>query len=390
VVVASNADTVQIAMTLSTDSAAREALVAQAQARVQQQGQEPAATAPTPRLSAGAADEPGEDPAEKRYEELARGVKKLQDLQTLGVPLGWKDKPWKEVRKPFWWDGFRDTISKLIGLLLTVLAVSLGAPFWFDLLNKIVNIVWDRHAPPDGDRGGTEKEVTEYTIEYNIVDNSKQPLLQWDQLCGRVLTYEEASCGVSLRRAGPKPSGVVPCATLKAFLFSRVRGTEHTTTNKGVGMVSLQVNGKKYSLDVAPDTPLLWVIRDHLKLTGTKFGCGIGECGSCTVHVDGKARRSCGITVAEVQGKKITTIEGLPQNHPVKRAWIQEQVAQCGYCQPGTIMQVAALISEAPKPDADKIINAMDDVLCRCGSYPRIKKGIKTAVAMVKKEGRKA
>jgi len=155
-------------------------------------------------------------------------------------------------------------------------------------------------------------------------------------------------------------------------------------------MVSLQVNGKKYSLDVAPDTPLLWVIRDHLKLTGTKYACGIGECGSCTVHVNGKAQRSCAITVAEVQGKKITTIEGLPQNHPVKRAWIQEQVAQCGYCQPGTIMQVAALISETPKPDADKIVNAMDDVLCRCGSYPRIKKGIKTAVAMVKKEGRKA
>jgi hypothetical protein len=178
VVVASNADTVQIVRTLSTDSAAREALVAQAQARVQQQGQEPAqpakgnkktptvpaekseaskgqarpqnsgavftnppsAVISTPTLSAGAADEPADDPAEKRYEELAKSVKKLQDLQTLGVPLGWKDKPWNEVRKPFWWDGFQDTISKLIGLLLTVLAVSLGAPFWFDLLNKIVNI----------------------------------------------------------------------------------------------------------------------------------------------------------------------------------------------------------------------------------------------------------
>ena len=155
-------------------------------------------------------------------------------------------------------------------------------------------------------------------------------------------------------------------------------------------MVSLQVNGKKYSVNVPPDTPLLWVIRDELKLTGTKFGCGIGECGSCTVHVNGKAQRSCAITVAEVQGKKITTIEGLPQNHPVKRAWIQEQVVQCGYCQPGVMMQVASLIYEAPKPDADKIINAMDDVICRCGSYPRIKKGIKTAVAIVKKEGRKA
>ena len=152
-------------------------------------------------------------------------------------------------------------------------------------------------------------------------------------------------------------------------------------------MVSLQVNGKKYTVDVAPDTPLLWVIRDELKLTGTKYGCGIGECGSCTVHVDGKARRSCVTTVGEVQGKKITTIEGLSKNHPVKRAWIKEQVPQCGWCQPGHIMQVASLISEAPKPDADKIIGAMDDMICRCGSYPRIKRGIKAAVEIVRKEG---
>jgi isoquinoline 1-oxidoreductase subunit alpha len=155
-------------------------------------------------------------------------------------------------------------------------------------------------------------------------------------------------------------------------------------------MVSLQVNGKKYTVDVAPDTPLLWVLRDELKLTGTKYGCGIGECGSCTVHVDGKARRSCVTTVGEVKGKKITTIEGLPKNHPVKRAWIKEQVPQCGWCQPGHIMQVASLISEAPKPDADKIISAMDDMICRCGSYPRIKRGIKAAVEIVRKEGGKA
>ena len=140
--------------------------------------------------------------------------------------------------------------------------------------------------------------------------------------------------------------------------------------NKGVVMISLQVNGKKYAVDVPPDTLLLWVIRDNLKLTGTKFGCGIGECGSCTVHIDGKAQRSCTIAVGDVQGKKITTIEGLPKNHPVKRAWVQEQVPQCGYCQPGIIMQVSSLISEAKSPDPDKIIAAMDDVLCRCGSYP--------------------
>ncbi len=155
-------------------------------------------------------------------------------------------------------------------------------------------------------------------------------------------------------------------------------------------MISLQVNGKKYPVDVPPDTPLLWVLRDQLKLMGTKYGCGIGECGACTVHVNGKATRSCTTTVGEVQGKKITTIEGLPANHPVKRAWVQEQVVQCGYCQPGVIMQVAALIAEAPKPDADKIINAMDDVICRCGSDPRIKKGIKTAVEITRKEGKRA
>jgi len=152
-------------------------------------------------------------------------------------------------------------------------------------------------------------------------------------------------------------------------------------------MISLNVNGKNYRVDVSDDTPLLWVIRDHLKLTGTKFGCGIGECGSCTVHIDGKAERSCTIPVKQAQGKKITTIEGLPQNHPVKRAWIQEQVVQCGYCQPGIMMQVAALISSKPTPSTEKVINAMDDVICRCGTYPRIKRGIKTALAIKRKEG---
>jgi isoquinoline 1-oxidoreductase alpha subunit len=154
-------------------------------------------------------------------------------------------------------------------------------------------------------------------------------------------------------------------------------------------MISLEVNGKKYSVDAPPDVPLLWVLRDHLKLTGTKYSCGIGECGSCTVHINGKARRSCVVSVGEAQGKKITTIEGLSRNHPVKKAWIKEQVPQCGYCQPGVIMQVAALLSESPKPDPEKIITAMDDVLCRCGSYPRIKRGIRTAVEMARKEGKR-
>ena len=153
-------------------------------------------------------------------------------------------------------------------------------------------------------------------------------------------------------------------------------------------MISLNVNGKNYRVDVSDDMPLLWVIRDYLKLTGTKFGCGIGECGSCTVHINGKAERSCGIPAGKAQGKKITTIEGLPENHPVKRAWIEEQVVQCGYCQPGIIMQVAALLSESPKPNTEKIINAMDDVICRCGTHVRIKRGIKTAVQIMRKEGK--
>jgi isoquinoline 1-oxidoreductase alpha subunit len=152
-------------------------------------------------------------------------------------------------------------------------------------------------------------------------------------------------------------------------------------------MVSLNVNGRNYEVDVPDDMPLLWVIRDYLKLTGTKYGCGIGECGACTVHIDGKAERSCTISAGDAQGKKIVTIEGLPENHPVKKAWIKEQVVQCGYCQSGVIMQVASLLSESPHPNADKIIGAMDDVVCRCGTYPRIKKGIKTAVQIMRKEG---
>jgi isoquinoline 1-oxidoreductase subunit alpha len=150
-------------------------------------------------------------------------------------------------------------------------------------------------------------------------------------------------------------------------------------------MISLKVNGTKHELDVPADTPLLWVIRDHLKLTGTKYSCGIGECGSCTVHVDGKAERSCTLSVGDVQGKQITTIEGLPEAHPVKVAWVQEQVPQCGYCAPGVMMQVASLISEAEKPEPEKIVAAMDDVLCRCGSYPRMKKGIAAAVELARK-----
>jgi isoquinoline 1-oxidoreductase alpha subunit len=153
-------------------------------------------------------------------------------------------------------------------------------------------------------------------------------------------------------------------------------------------MVSLNVNGKVYEVDVPPDASLLWTLRDRLMLKGTKYGCGIGECGACTVHVDGKAQRSCELTVGEVKAKKIITIEGLPQNHPVKQAWIKEQVVQCGFCQPGIIMQVAAILSETPTPSPEQVIGRMDDVICRCGSYPRIKKGIQTAAQMLRKEGK--
>jgi isoquinoline 1-oxidoreductase alpha subunit len=173
------------------------------------------------------------------------------------------------------------------------------------------------------------------------------------------------------------------------MLISPVEG-QPLFERKEVIMISLNVNGKNYRVDVSDDVPLLWVIRDHLKLTGTKYSCGIGECGACTVHINGKAMRSCTIPVGEVKGKKITTIEGLPENHPVKRAWIQEQVVQCGYCQPGVMMQVAALLSEKPTPTADQIISKMDDVVCRCGTYLRMKKGIKTAVQIAGKGGKKS
>ena len=155
-------------------------------------------------------------------------------------------------------------------------------------------------------------------------------------------------------------------------------------------MVSLNVNGKAVKLDVPPDASLLWVLRDHLKLTGTKYACGIGECGSCTVHINGKAERSCTMTVGDVQGKKIVTIEGLPDSHPVKKAWIAEQVPQCGYCQPGVMMQVAALLAGKPTPEPAEVIAKMDDVICRCGTHLRIKKGISTAAQMMRKEGKKS
>ena len=146
-------------------------------------------------------------------------------------------------------------------------------------------------------------------------------------------------------------------------------------------MIALTVNGKAQSVDVAPDTPLLWVLRDTLGLTGTKFGCGIAQCGSCTVHVDGDAIRSCITPVSSVSGKSITTIEGLSGDgsHPVQQAWMAESVPQCGYCQSGQIMSAAALLSKTPKPTDAEIDAAMIGNICRCGTYQRIRSAIHRA-----------
>jgi isoquinoline 1-oxidoreductase subunit alpha len=147
--------------------------------------------------------------------------------------------------------------------------------------------------------------------------------------------------------------------------------------------ITLRVNGRDRQVNVAPDTPLLWVLRDTLDLTGTKFGCGVGQCGACTVHLDGDAVRSCTTPVSEAIGKKITTIEGLSadSSHPVQLAWIAEDVPQCGYCQSGQIMQAAALLAKKPHPSEAETLEAMSGNLCRCGTYQRIRKAIQRAAA---------
>ena len=145
-------------------------------------------------------------------------------------------------------------------------------------------------------------------------------------------------------------------------------------------MIELNINGREYQVDADEDTPLLWILRDHLGLTGTKYGCGIGSCGACTVHLDGLALRSCVIPVAAAKDARITTIEGLSGDgsHPVQQAWIEEQVPQCGYCQPGMIMTVAGLLQRNPNP-SDAEIDAELSNLCRCGTYPRIRRAIHRA-----------
>jgi len=151
-------------------------------------------------------------------------------------------------------------------------------------------------------------------------------------------------------------------------------------------MISLDVNGKTQQVDVGPDVPLLWVLREQLGLTGTKYGCGVAVCGACTVHVDGQPVRSCVTTAAAVAGTKVVTIEGLSTktDHPVQRAWIELDVPQCGYCQSGQIMSAAALLAKVPAPTDADIDDAMSDNICRCGTYQRIRAAIKRAATIQK------
>ncbi|PKR53764.1 (2Fe-2S)-binding protein [Thalassospira marina] len=146
-------------------------------------------------------------------------------------------------------------------------------------------------------------------------------------------------------------------------------------------MTAFTLNGKPVDVSAEPDTPLLWVIREHLKLTGTKFGCGMAQCGACTVHIDGEATRSCVTWLEDVEGRSVTTIEGLSANadHPLQKAWVAEQVPQCGYCQSGQIMQAATLLATTPSPTREQIIEHMDGNICRCGTYPRIISAIQRA-----------
>ncbi len=156
-------------------------------------------------------------------------------------------------------------------------------------------------------------------------------------------------------------------------------------------MIPLTVNGKKYEVDVPPDTPLLWVIRENIGLTGTKYGCGISQCGACTVHVNGEPTRSCVTPVSSVAGKEITTIEGLSNGkmHPVQQAWIADEVPQCGYCHSGQIMAAAALLAKNPRPSDADIDRAMTGNICRCGTYQRIRRAIHRASAIMAQGGEK-
>ncbi len=154
-------------------------------------------------------------------------------------------------------------------------------------------------------------------------------------------------------------------------------------------MIAFTVNGKRRQVDVVPDTPLLWVIREELGLPGTKYGCGEGLCGACTVLIDGKAAQSCQVKVTDARGKDIVTIEGIPATHPVKQAWLTDDVPQCGWCQPGQIVSAVALLHEKPQPSDADIDAAMAVNICRCGTYQRIRRAIHTAAGTAGKGGTK-
>lgn len=167
------------------------------------------------------------------------------------------------------------------------------------------------------------------------------------------------------------------CSSKKKFLFL----INSSTYIEIMANYNLNINGKNQQVEVDPSTPLLWVLRDHLKLVGTKYGCGIAQCGSCTIHLNGVAIRSCQTPVSSVGNQPITTIEGLSINgdHPVQKAWLEHDVYQCGYCQAGQIMTASAFLKNNPKPSDEEIDSAMHGNICRCGTYTRIKAAIKTA-----------
>ena len=152
-----------------------------------------------------------------------------------------------------------------------------------------------------------------------------------------------------------------------------------------MAILNLNINGKKQQVDVDPNTPLLWVLRDHLHLTGTKYGCGVAACGACTIHLDGIAVRSCQLPVVAIGNKQVTTIEGLSEigDHPLQKAWLEHDVSQCGYCQTGQIMNAAAFLKQNPHPTEDQIESAMTGNICRCGTYLRIREAVKSAAGLV-------
>jgi isoquinoline 1-oxidoreductase subunit alpha len=183
----------------------------------------------------------------------------------------------------------------------------------------------------------------------------------------------------------------VPVVENPVFAFVNLRTLKISDKTYNMATFNLTVNGKKHTVEADPQMPLLWVIRDLVNLTGTKYGCGIAQCGACTVHMNGTPVRSCSLPVSAVK-QPITTIEGLSDDnsHPVQKAWIAEQVPQCGYCQSGQIMAAAALLKRTPSPTDKDIDAAMQGHICRCGTYPRIRKAIHTASDMMKKDSAKS